>query len=121
MTLNNRYEKIADKFLRAFDRHPAQEIFRAETELVQSTRRRSRNPKPTTMPQFIPRRPRSQLKRKGHPATGQPFLQGRIVPTEASVSVKTFCRNLMSPKTGVSSDFYEINAFVLFNLQTEPT
>jgi hypothetical protein len=75
----------------------------------------------TRMPQFIPRRSRSQLKRKGHPATGQPFLQGRIVPTEASDSVKTFCRNLMSLKTGVSSDFSEINAFVFFNLQTEAT
>jgi hypothetical protein len=27
-------------------------------------------------------------------------------------SVKTFCANLMSLKTGVSSDFYEINVFV---------
>jgi hypothetical protein len=30
---------------------------------------------------------------------------GRIVPTEANKPVKTFCRNLMSRKTGVSSDF----------------
>src|SRR5215469_3315796 len=32
-------------------------------------------------------------------------------------SVKTFCRNLMSLKTGVSSDFCEINAFVFSNLR----
>lgn len=32
-------------------------------------------------------------------------------------SVKTFCRNLMSQKTGVSSDFWEINASVINNLQ----
>src|SRR5581483_1599275 len=56
-------------------------------------------------------------KRKGHPATGRPSLQGRIVPTEAIDSVKTFCRNLMSPKTRVSSDFWEINAFIFNNLQ----
>jgi hypothetical protein len=56
-------------------------------------------------------------KRKGHPATGRPLLQGRIVPTEALDSVKTFCGNLMSLKTGVSSDFSEINASVFNDLQ----
>ena len=60
-------------------------------------------------------------KRKGHPATGRPFLQGRIVPTEAIDSVKTFCRNLMSLKTGVSSDFWEINAFIFNNLRNALT
>jgi len=37
---------------------------------------------------------------------GRPFLQGRIVPTEAKNPVKTFWRNLMSRKTEVSSDFW---------------
>jgi hypothetical protein len=32
-------------------------------------------------------------------------------------AVKTFFRNLMSPKTGVSSDFSEINVFVFSSLQ----
>jgi hypothetical protein len=32
-------------------------------------------------------------------------------------SVKTFCRNLMSQKTGVSSDFWEINTNVFNHLQ----
>src|SRR5579863_763474 len=59
---------------------------------------------------------RLRRKRKGHPATGRPSLQGRIVPTEAIDSVKTFCRNLMSLKTGVSSDFWEINAFIFNKL-----
>ncbi len=63
--------------------------------------------------------PRTEIraKRKGHPATGRPSLQGRIVPTEAIDSVKTFCGNLMSLKTRVSSDFWEINHCLFNNLQ----
>src|SRR5579864_755301 len=34
-------------------------------------------------------------------------------------SVKTFCRNLKSPKTGVSRDFCEINAFVFSEIQSQ--
>jgi hypothetical protein len=34
-------------------------------------------------------------------------------------SVKTFCANLMSPKTGVSSDFCEINVFVFNQIQNQ--
>ena len=63
----------------------------------------------------------SDGKRKGRPATGRPSLQGRIVPTEALDSVKTFCRNLMSRKTGVSSDFSEINVFIFNDLQNRST
>jgi hypothetical protein len=33
--------------------------------------------------------------------------------------VKTFWRNLMSRKTGVSSDFYEINPFIFSYLQNK--
>jgi hypothetical protein len=36
-------------------------------------------------------------------------------------SVKTFCRNLMSQKTGVSRDFWEINANVFYDLQNTLT
>jgi hypothetical protein len=34
-------------------------------------------------------------------------------------SVKTFCANLMSLKTGVSRDFCEINVFVFNELQNQ--
>jgi hypothetical protein len=47
---------------------------------------------------------------------GRPLLQGRIVPTEGRNSVKTFWRNLMSQKTGVSSNFWEINVFIFNHL-----
>jgi hypothetical protein len=43
-------------------------------------------------------------KRKGHPATGRPFLS-RENSSNGGKAVKTFWRNLMSLKTGVSSDF----------------
>jgi hypothetical protein len=36
-------------------------------------------------------------------------------------SVKTFCANLMSLKTGVSRDFCEINVFVFSGLQNQLT
>jgi hypothetical protein len=58
-------------------------------------------------------------KRRGHPATGQPLLQGRIVPTELENPSKLSATNLMSPKTGVSRDFCEINVFVFNSLQKE--
>jgi len=38
------------------------------------------------------------------------FFQGRIVPTELSKTVKTFWKNLMSRKSGVSRNFWEIIA-----------
>jgi hypothetical protein len=50
----------------------------------------------------------------------RPFLQGRIVPTEAN-SVKTLWRNLMSVKRGVSINFWEINMFVFSSLQKRST
>src|SRR5215471_3028578 len=50
------------------------------------------------------------------PAIGRPFIQGRIVPTEAKPS-KLFCKNLMSLREGVSSDFFQINAFIFNHLQ----
>jgi len=37
-------------------------------------------------------------KRKGHPATGQPFLQGRIVPTEALKIRQNFLPKSYEPK-----------------------
>jgi hypothetical protein len=39
------------------------------------------------------------------------FFQGRIVPTEVK-TVKTFWRNLMGGKSGVSRNFWEINIFI---------
>jgi hypothetical protein len=50
-------------------------------------------------------------KQRGHPATGQPLLQGRIVPTEANFR-QNFLRKSYEPKNHASSDFCEINAFV---------
>jgi hypothetical protein len=52
---------------------------------------------------------------------GDLFFQGRIVPTEGVSSVKTFWRNLMSLKSGVSSDFWELNMFIFNNIQTALT
>ena len=46
---------------------------------------------------------------------GSLFFQGRIVPTEIK-TVKTFWRNLMSPKRGVSRNISEINAFIFNDL-----
>jgi hypothetical protein len=57
--------------------------------------------------------------RKGHPATGWPLLQGRIVPTELENPSKLSATNLMSLKTGVSRDFCEINVFVFNDLQNQ--
>jgi hypothetical protein len=38
----------------------------------------------------------SKPKRKGHPGTGQPFLLGRIVPTEGeALTVKTFLAEIL--------------------------
>jgi hypothetical protein len=47
---------------------------------------------------------------------GSLLFQGRIVPTEVK-AVKTFWRNLMGRKTGVSRNFYEINIFIFNSLQ----
>src|SRR5581483_4375321 len=44
--------------------------------------------------------PRPACKRKGHPATGRPLLQGRIVPTEASKFRQNFLRKSYEPKNG---------------------
>jgi hypothetical protein len=59
-------------------------------------------------------------KRKGCPATGQPSLS-RENSSNGGVQnpVKTFWRNLMSRKTGVSRDFYEINPFIFSYLQNQ--
>src|ERR1700722_13100123 len=57
-------------------------------------------------------------KRRGHPATGRPLLS-RENSSNGGKAVKTFWRNLMSLKTGVSSDFCEINAFVFNGLQNQ--
>jgi hypothetical protein len=42
----------------------------------------------------------------------RPFLQGRNVLTEVFQTVKTFWRNLMGRKRGVSRNFCEISLFV---------
>ena len=47
---------------------------------------------------------------------GDLLFQGRIVPTEGVCSVKTFWRNLMSLKSRVSRDFWELNIFIFNNL-----
>ena len=39
-------------------------------------------------------------KRKGHPATGRPLLQGRIVPTEACKFRQNFLPKSYEPKNG---------------------
>jgi hypothetical protein len=41
---------------------------------------------------------RSSHKRKGHPATGRPLLQGRIVPTEACKFRQNFLGKSYEPK-----------------------
>ena len=46
---------------------------------------------------------------------GSLFFQGRIVPTEIK-TVKTFWRNLMSLKRGVSRNISEINTFIFNDL-----
>jgi hypothetical protein len=68
---------------------------------------------------FTLRTQNEMQKRKGHPATGWPLLQGRIVPTELENPSKLSATNLMSLKTGVSRDFYEINVFVFNDLQNQ--
>jgi hypothetical protein len=46
-------------------------------------------------------------KRKGHPATGQPLLQGRIVPTEAKeIPSKLFWRKSYEPKKQGVKEFF---------------
>src|ERR1700722_8641133 len=65
--------------------------------------------------ELLARRPH---KRRGHPATGRPLLS-RENSSNGGKAVKTFWRNLMSLKTGVSSDFCEINAFVFNGLQNQ--
>lgn len=59
----------------------------------------------------------SRINEKAARQRGRPSLQGRIVPTEGVCSVKTFWRNLMSPKSGVSRDFWELNTFIFNVLQ----
>jgi hypothetical protein len=51
---------------------------------------------------------------------GDLFLQGRIVPTEAKPS-KLSEQNLMGRKSGVSSDFYDLNAFRIIDLKHQST
>jgi hypothetical protein len=46
-------------------------------------------------------------------------FQGRIVPTELENPSKLSATNLMSLKTGVSRNFYEINVFVFNDLQNQ--
>jgi hypothetical protein len=50
-------------------------------------------------------------KRKGRPATGRPFLS-RENSSNGGKTVKTFWRNLMGGKSGVSRNFWEINIFI---------
>jgi len=59
-------------------------------------------------------------KRKGHPATWAAF-SSRENSSNGGLqnSVKTFWRNLMSRKTGVSREFSEINVFVFSYLQSQ--
>jgi hypothetical protein len=54
-------------------------------------------------------------KRKGHPGTGQPFLLGRIVPTEGeALTVKTFLwRKSYERRRGGVKRIFQIN--VLYN------
>ena len=60
---------------------------------------------------------RSLRKMKRLPGNlGSLFFQGRIVLTEIK-TVKTFWRNLMSPKRGVSRNISEINIFRFNDLQ----
>jgi hypothetical protein len=61
-------------------------------------------------------------KRKGRPATGRPFLfQGRIVPTELKNPSKLSGENLMGRKSEVSSNFYDLKAFIINNLTHRAT
>jgi len=46
---------------------------------------------------------------------GSLFFQGRIVPTEVS-SIETFCGNLMSLKSTVSSKICDLNSLIFNNL-----
>src|ERR1700678_295486 len=46
---------------------------------------------------------------------GSLFFQGRIVPTEVS-SIETFCGNLMSLKSTVSSKICDLNGLIFNNL-----
>jgi hypothetical protein len=51
---------------------------------------------------------------------GSLFSQGRIVPTEL-LSIRTFCRNLMSLKSIVSSKICDLNTLIFNNLQDVST
>src|SRR3974390_1278474 len=58
-------------------------------------------------------------KRRGHPATGQPLLQGRIVPTEAFRFRQNFLRKSYEPKNGGVKRFLG-NKHLCFQLVTQP-
>jgi hypothetical protein len=60
------------------------------------------------------------LEQKGHPGKGAAF-SFRENSSNGAKSVKTFWRNLMSRKRGVSRNFWEINIFVFNNLQNRLT
>jgi hypothetical protein len=62
----------------------------------------------------------SLAKQKGHPGKGAAF-SFRENSSNGAKSVKTFWRNLMSRKRGVSRNFWEINIFVFNNLQNRLT
>src|ERR1035438_4315465 len=48
------------------------------------------------------------------------FFQGRIVPTEV-LSIRTFCGNLMSLKSTVSSKICDLNSLIFNNLHDTST
>jgi hypothetical protein len=51
---------------------------------------------------------------------GSLFSQGRIVPTEV-LSIRTFCGNLMSLKSTVSSKICDLNTLIFNNLHNMST
>src|SRR5208282_5477937 len=66
-------------------------------------------------------RARTSSKTKRPPGNlGSLFFQGRIVPTEV-LSIRTFCRDLMSLKSAVSSKICDLNSPIFNNLQRAST
>ena len=63
--------------------------------------------------------PRRTAKTKRPPGNRAASSSRENSSNGALKSVKTFCANLMSPKTGVSRDFCEINVFVFNDLQNQ--
>jgi hypothetical protein len=67
---------------------------------------------------FTPREEMRKQKRKGHPATGWPLLQGRIVPTEGKVRQNFLEKSYESKNAGVKRFF--LNKCLCFQSVTKP-